>query len=82
MIRNGLPALADKQWGGRLTLEQYNSVFPALHAAIPSQNLDRSIPSATSTILSYDFAKISRGVAPGPIRQRLRRDARGQRRLR
>lgn len=53
--RDGLPALADKQWGGNVTEEQYNSVFDTLHAAIPGQNLDRSIPSKTDTILEYTF---------------------------
>lgn len=55
MIRNGLPALGDKQWGGKLTLPEYESIFPALQAAVPGQNLDRRIASKTSTILQYTF---------------------------
>ncbi|KAI3336353.1 glycoside hydrolase family 20 protein [Xylariaceae sp. AK1471] len=52
--REGIPALADKQWGGDLSEEEFSSVFPALHPLIPGQNLERSIPSKTSTILHYD----------------------------
>ncbi|TVY84722.1 Beta-hexosaminidase [Lachnellula suecica] len=55
-LRNALPALGDKQWGGDLLMEEYNSVFEKLHAAIPGQNLDRRVASKTSTILSYDFS--------------------------
>jgi hexosaminidase len=56
-FRDGLPALGDKQWGGDLLMDEYFSIFPSLHAAIPDQNLDFTIPSKTSTILSYDFTK-------------------------
>jgi hexosaminidase len=52
--REGIPALADKQWGGDLTEDEFHQVFPVLHASIPGQNLDRAIPSKTSTILHYD----------------------------
>jgi len=52
--REGIPALADKQWGGDLTEDEFHQVFPVLHASIPGQNLDRAIPSETSTILHYD----------------------------
>lgn len=53
--RDGLPALADKQWGGDLLEEEYDSVFVKLHAAIPAQNLDRQVPSKTDTVLHYKF---------------------------
>lgn len=53
--RDGLPALADKQWGGKLSREQYNAIFETLQASAPAQNLDRKIKSASSTILAYDF---------------------------
>lgn len=53
--REGLPALADKQWGGTLLEDEYNAIFNTLHAAVPGQNLDRSIASKSSTILSYSF---------------------------
>lgn len=54
-LRSGLPALGDKQWGGDLLMEEYEAIFETLHAAIPGQNLDRTIKSKTSTIFSYDF---------------------------
>ncbi|KAJ7465296.1 beta-hexosaminidase [Mycena latifolia] len=54
--RDGLPALADKQWGGVLTRAQYDAVFDVLHSVIPGQNLDRAVASKTDLILQYDFA--------------------------
>lgn len=60
--RNALPALADKQWGGNITEEEYSSVFDTLHALIPAQNLDRSIPSKSDTILKYTFDDTSNTV--------------------
>ncbi|TVY53035.1 Beta-hexosaminidase [Lachnellula cervina] len=56
-VRQGLPALADKQWGGDLMQSEFNSIFENLHAAIPGQNLDRVVKSKTNTILSYDFSE-------------------------
>ncbi|KAJ6512006.1 glycoside hydrolase superfamily [Mycena vitilis] len=53
--RDGLPALADKQWGGVLTRAQYDAIFGELHSIIPGQNLDRTIASKTAVILRYDF---------------------------
>ncbi|PSN65093.1 beta-hexosaminidase [Corynespora cassiicola Philippines] len=53
--REGIPALADKQWGGNLTAAEFSSVLEALHPSIPGQNLDRRIPSKSSTILEYAF---------------------------
>ncbi|KFY43610.1 hypothetical protein V494_01882 [Pseudogymnoascus sp. VKM F-4513 (FW-928)] len=53
--RDGLPGLADKQWGGDLTLEEYEGVFDTIHAAIPAQNLDRNIRSRSDTIAHYKF---------------------------
>ncbi|RSM08738.1 hypothetical protein CEP52_004443 [Fusarium oligoseptatum] len=58
--RDGLPALADKQWGGKLTEEEYPSLFEALQPFVPDQNLDRRIPNKGLTILEYDFAHDSR----------------------
>lgn len=55
-IRDALPALGDKQWGGSLTLEQYHQIFDTLQAAAPGQNLDRRIPSISDTIFFYDFS--------------------------
>lgn len=60
--RNALPALADKQWGGNITEEEYDSLFDTLHAAIPDQNLDRKVPSKSDTILKYTFGSDSHSV--------------------
>lgn len=54
-LRESLPALGDKQWGGDILFDEYFSIFDTLQAAVPGQNLDRRIPSNSSTILSYDF---------------------------
>jgi len=53
--RDGLPALADKQWGGKLSRADYNTIFAQLQASAPGQNLDRTIESVSSTILKYEF---------------------------
>ncbi|KAJ4300934.1 hypothetical protein N0V90_003023 [Kalmusia sp. IMI 367209] len=53
--KRGIPALADKQWGGNLTAAEFDTVLQTLQYFIPGQNLERSIPSATSTILDYTF---------------------------
>ncbi|KAJ6157577.1 hypothetical protein N7470_005169 [Penicillium chermesinum] len=53
--RNALPALADKQWGGNVTEDEYRAAFDALHQAAPGQNLDRTIPSHSDVILNYSF---------------------------
>ncbi|ETS03312.1 glycoside hydrolase [Trichoderma reesei RUT C-30] len=57
MVRNGLPALADKQWGGSLQEKDYASLFATLQPAVPDQNLDQRIPSKGSTIVSYSFGR-------------------------
>lgn len=54
--RDGIPALADKQWGGNLSETDFGSVFETLHSAIPGQNLDRTIPSDGELIFNYTFA--------------------------
>ncbi|WPH03005.1 glycoside hydrolase family 20 protein [Acrodontium crateriforme] len=53
--RDLLPALADKQWGGTLEEKDYDELFASLQPKAPAQNLDRTIPSKSSTILKYDF---------------------------
>ncbi|KAJ7599059.1 beta-hexosaminidase [Mycena floridula] len=53
--RDGLAALADKQWGGKLTMEQYMEIFPSLHIAAPGQNLDKTVLSKTDAIFHYEF---------------------------
>lgn len=64
MVRDGLPALGDKQWGGQLTLPDYQSIFPTLQASVPGQNLDRRIQSKSSIILSYTFAESHQSLLP------------------
>lgn len=59
--RDGLPALADKQWGGNLSEESYAAIFETLQASAPAQNLDRVIPSESATILHYTFPSRSHG---------------------
>ncbi|KAJ0160612.1 Beta-hexosaminidase [Colletotrichum tanaceti] len=53
--RDGLPALADKQWGGEVAEADYQGLFAALQPLAPGQNLDRRVASKGSTILEYDF---------------------------
>ncbi|KAI1822670.1 beta-hexosaminidase [Xylaria intraflava] len=68
-LREGIPALADKQWGGDLLEEEFTKVFPTLHAAIPAQNLDRAIASKTSTILKYSIKSDKKPHLPlGPLK--------------
>ncbi|PFH62922.1 hypothetical protein XA68_10975 [Ophiocordyceps unilateralis] len=55
--RLGLPALADKQWGGKLTKQQFDFYFRKLHSRIPAQNLDRNIPSKGVVIFEYDLSR-------------------------
>lgn len=52
--KDGIPALGDKQWGGDLSASEFTPAFEALLPFIPGQNLDRAIPSASSTIFEYD----------------------------
>ena len=54
--RDGLPALADKQWGGKISRADYSKIFELLQASAPAQNLDRTIKSASSAILKFDFS--------------------------
>lgn len=54
--RDGIPALADKQWGGNLSEADFGSTFETLHPAIPGQNLDRAIPSDGEVIFNYTTA--------------------------
>ncbi|KAI1810187.1 beta-hexosaminidase [Poronia punctata] len=52
--REGIPALADKQWGSTISEEDFWEIFPILRSSIPGQNLERSIPSESATILHYN----------------------------
>ncbi|KAK7739723.1 hypothetical protein SLS53_005693 [Cytospora paraplurivora] len=51
--RSGIPALADKQWGGNLSAADFETIFETLHAAVPGQNLDRNIVSAGELVFNY-----------------------------
>ena len=62
--RDGLPALADKQWGGSLNMNDYLSLFPRFQPHIPAQNLDRRIRSQTPTVLHYDFTTATTTSVP------------------
>jgi hexosaminidase len=53
--REGIPAIADKQWGGDLRSAELLPTLETLHHFIPGQNLERDIPSRTSTIVEYNF---------------------------
>ncbi|OHF04042.1 glycosyl hydrolase family 20 [Colletotrichum orchidophilum] len=53
--RDGLPALADKQWGGEVAEADYQGLFSALQPLAPGQNLDQRIASIGPTIVEYDF---------------------------
>ncbi|KAH7305874.1 family 20 glycosyl hydrolase [Stachybotrys elegans] len=55
--RDAIPVLADQQWGGEATEEDYARMFPVLHAKAPAQNLDRKVETKTATIMDLDFAK-------------------------
>ncbi|KAF2105250.1 glycoside hydrolase superfamily [Lophiotrema nucula] len=57
--KDGIPALADKQWGGNLTREEFGHAFNALLPFIPAQNLERRVRSKSSTILDYTFNSLS-----------------------
>ncbi|KAI0142972.1 glycoside hydrolase family 20 protein [Xylariaceae sp. FL1272] len=57
--REGIPALADKQWGGDLTADEFDLVLPVLQGLIPGQNLERHIPSSSTTIFHYSSSKLS-----------------------
>ncbi|KAI1099997.1 glycoside hydrolase family 20 protein [Jackrogersella minutella] len=57
--KDGIPALADKQWGGDLSEPEFSSAFAALLPSIPAQNLERTIPSTSSTIFAYNSSSRS-----------------------
>ncbi|KAI5864562.1 glycoside hydrolase family 20 protein [Durotheca rogersii] len=61
--REGIPALADKQWGGDLAAAEFASSFAALHPFVPGQNLDRAIPSAGPTIFNYTAGSVAAAAA-------------------
>ncbi|EEU33420.1 uncharacterized protein NECHADRAFT_56740 [Fusarium vanettenii 77-13-4] len=75
--RDGLPALADKTWGGGLSEEAYNSIVEKLIAVAPGQNLDRRIKSKTQLILDYRLQSTLDYSAKGTERPRMIRDSSG-----
>ncbi|MBE3043896.1 hypothetical protein IMZ48_15240 [Candidatus Bathyarchaeota archaeon] len=56
--RQGLPALADKHWGGELNRDQFDSIFEALNKKVPNQDFERAIPSKGETIFEYDLSAV------------------------
>ncbi|PSR88673.1 glycoside hydrolase, catalytic core [Coniella lustricola] len=54
--RSGIPALADKQWGGNLSSTDFGAIFETLHAVVPGQNLDRAISSVSDIIFNYTLS--------------------------
>ncbi|KAK5134586.1 hypothetical protein LTR08_006372 [Meristemomyces frigidus] len=75
--RDGLPALADKQWGGSLTEAQYDVIFETLQAAAPGQNLDRVVETKTSVILDYDLQGLPSASASAATEHKVVRDLSG-----
>lgn len=53
--RDGLPALADKHWGGDLSEEEFHSSFGKIHRHVPAQDLERVIPTKDKTIFKYSL---------------------------
>ncbi|KAI0110339.1 beta-hexosaminidase [Nemania sp. FL0031] len=51
--REGIPALADKQWGGNLLTEEFMASFPVLLDNVPDFFIERRQPSKTSIIVQY-----------------------------
>lgn len=51
--RDGIPALADKQWGGNLSTADFGVIFETLQGVAPGQNLDRDIVSVGDVIFNY-----------------------------
>lgn len=61
VAKDGIPALADKHWGGNLTKAQFSDVFNKLLPNNPGQNLERTVKSEGNTIFKYDFSSYSSG---------------------
>ncbi|KAI8966811.1 glycoside hydrolase family 20 protein [Daldinia sp. FL1419] len=67
--RDGIPALADKQWGGDLSAAEFATAFAALQPVAPAQNLDRAIPSVGVTVFNYTSRSVPQTpypTHPGP----------------
>lgn len=61
--REGIPALADKQWGGALSEAEFTAALARLHPRIPAQNLERAVPSVGPTIFNYTHTRTRPGGA-------------------
>ncbi|KAK6950378.1 hypothetical protein Daesc_008705 [Daldinia eschscholtzii] len=68
--RDGIPALADKQWGGDLSAAEFAAAFSALHPVVPAQNLDRAIPSDGPTIFNYTSNSVLKNQYFTPLAKR------------
>lgn len=54
--KKGIPALADKQWGGNLTMGEFDGVFDKFGGRIPGENLERRVASKGEVVMNYtDF---------------------------
>ncbi|KAI0180225.1 glycoside hydrolase family 20 protein [Hypoxylon sp. FL1284] len=58
--RDGIPALADKQWGGDLSASEFAAASAPLLPRAPSQNLARAVASVSPTVLDYRAAEATR----------------------
>lgn len=61
--REGIPAVADKQWGGDLMESEFLPTFDVLHPSVPAQNLDRAIKSKSSTVVKYSLSSSRYGAS-------------------
>lgn len=59
--RDGLPALAEKQWGGSLAESEYDTIIDSLRDITPDQNLDRTVPSESALVLHYPLDRLQNG---------------------
>ncbi|KAL1895630.1 hypothetical protein Sste5346_005099 [Sporothrix stenoceras] len=74
--REGIPALADKHWGGNLSGGAFNRVFAKIHPYTPGQNLERRIPSNGPVVFNYTFDKLpalqsANTLSPSPLLTRV-----------
>jgi hexosaminidase len=60
--KEGIPALADKQWGGNLSFLEFEPLLAKFLPLIPGQNLERRIRSSTPKILEFAFNASSTGL--------------------
>ncbi|KAI5924991.1 beta-hexosaminidase [Camillea tinctor] len=65
--RDGIPALADKQWGGDLAGTEFGAVFAALHPYVPGQNLDRAVASRGDVVFRYTANRTAPAACSGAL---------------